>query len=613
MTCRRNCSRIPGMASVDRYGGVNREIRVILDPAAIQAQGITTAQVNQQLRQINLDFGRRPRRDRRIRTIGARARQCQDRRRARRDPDRAARRPRGAARRHRPGLDGNSEQRSISKLNGRQILSFGITRAKGASDVTTYEAAEEELRKIEKDSDGKVKFNRIYTEVDATILQYESSMEMLWEGAILAVIVVFLFLRDWRATLIAAVAIPLSAIPTFWFLDLMGFTLNFLSLLALSLVAGVLVDDAIVEIENIVRHMRMGKTAYQASIDAADEIGLAVLATTMAIVAVFLPVGLMPGISGQFFKNFGFTVVVAVLISLFVARLITPLMAAYLLQEPRPRAAWRELRHAQVPRGAALDAASIAGRRSSAASSSLALTAFLFSQLAFDFLPAAEPRLQPGAHLPAAGVDPRAGRGGVDRSASRSSRPRPRSCRSSSASTSAAPTSTSRSSEDRERTSIEIERSLGAQAVGDRRRAGQFPVAVGRRSRRRRRRRARHHAPPRRRRSRSCCWRPPTRSPTEMETLARAARAARPGRPRPARNHHPAAAGPRRRPRRDDRGAGPDDPPRDAGRHRPEQRQILARRSPGADPRRDARRMRAATSRRSKICPCRPRPAARCR
>ena len=161
-------------------------------------------------------------------------------------------------------------------------------------------------------------------------------MEMLWEGAVLAVIVVFLFLRDWRATLISAVAIPLSAIPTFWFLDLMGFTLNFLSLLALSLVAGVLVDDAIVEIENIVRHMRMGKTAYQASIDAADEIGLAVLATTMAIVAVFLPVGLMPGISGQFFKNFGFTVVVAVLISLFVARLITPLMAAYFLKGHGP-------------------------------------------------------------------------------------------------------------------------------------------------------------------------------------------------------------------------------------------------------------------------------------
>jgi multidrug efflux pump subunit AcrB len=154
----------------------------------------------------------------------------------------------------------------------------------------------------------------------------------MWEGALLAVVVVFLFLRDWRATIISAIAIPLSAIPAFYFMDLLQFSLNTLSLLALSLVAGVLVDDAIVEIENIVRHMRMGKTAYQASMDAADEIGLAVVATTSAIVAVFLPVGLMPGISGQFFKNFGFTVVVSVLLSLAVARLITPVLAAYFLK-----------------------------------------------------------------------------------------------------------------------------------------------------------------------------------------------------------------------------------------------------------------------------------------
>jgi multidrug efflux pump subunit AcrB len=157
-------------------------------------------------------------------------------------------------------------------------------------------------------------------------------MEAMIEGAILAVIVVFLFLRDWRATIIAALAIPLSAIPTFWFMELMGFTLNELSLLALSLVAGVLVDDAIVEIENIVRHMRMGKSAYQAAIDAADEIGLAVVATSLSIVAVFLPVGLMPGITGQFFKNFGLTVVAAVLLSLAVARMITPMVAAYFLK-----------------------------------------------------------------------------------------------------------------------------------------------------------------------------------------------------------------------------------------------------------------------------------------
>ena len=152
------------------------------------------------------------------------------------------------------------------------------------------------------------------------------------EGAILAVLVVWLFLRDRRATIISAIAIPLSAIPTFWFMELLGFSLNQISMLALSLVAGVLVDDAIVEIENIVRHMRMGKSAYQAAIEAADEIGLAVVATTFSIVAVFLPVGMMPGVSGQYFKNFGFTVVAAVMLSLAVARMITPMIAAYFLK-----------------------------------------------------------------------------------------------------------------------------------------------------------------------------------------------------------------------------------------------------------------------------------------
>ena len=189
----------------------------------------------------------------------------------------------------------------------------------------------------------KVQFTEIFNTVDYTKAQYHSAMDGLIEGAVLAVLVVLLFLRDIRATLISALAIPLSAIPAFWFMNLLGITLNFMSTMAMSLVAGVLVDDAIVEIENIVRHMRMGKSAYQASIDAADEIGLAVLATTMAIVAVFLPVALMPGISGQFFKAFGFTVVVSVMMSLLVARMVTPLVAAYFLRShgEQPHAAWK--------------------------------------------------------------------------------------------------------------------------------------------------------------------------------------------------------------------------------------------------------------------------------
>ncbi len=227
-------------------------------------------------------------------------------------------------------------------MNGRQLVTFMVQRAKGSSEVTAYDAAWKEIRQLEKDNP-KVHFSEIYNTVDYTQSQYKSAMEGLIEGAILAVLVVLLFLRDIRATAISALAIPLSAIPGFWLMSMMGITLNFMSTMAMGLVAGVLVDDAIVEIENIVRHMRMGKSAYQAAVDAADEIGLAVLATTMAIVAVFFPVALMPGVAGQYFKAFGFTVVLCVMMSLFVARMITPLIAAYFLRShgAQPHAAWK--------------------------------------------------------------------------------------------------------------------------------------------------------------------------------------------------------------------------------------------------------------------------------
>ena len=322
---------VSGMAQVRRAGGVNREIRIVLDPAKMQAQGITAAQVNQQLRQVNVN------------ATGGRAEVA--------GSEQAVRVLGNSQNAFTLGetqiavgggrtvkladiatvTDSYAEQRSLAKMNGRQVLSFALAKAKGASDVTVYDEAHKVIDQIEKENP-KVHFTELYTSVEYTKDQYHSALEAMLEGAVLAVLVVWLFLRDSRATIISAIAIPLSAIPAFWFMDMMGFTLNTISLLALSLVAGVLVDDAIVEIENIVRHMRMGKSAYQASIDAADEIGLAVVATTFSIVAVFLPVGLMPGVSGQFFKQFGLTVVVAVLMSLAVARLITPMIAAYFLK-----------------------------------------------------------------------------------------------------------------------------------------------------------------------------------------------------------------------------------------------------------------------------------------
>jgi multidrug efflux pump subunit AcrB len=330
-TVSRRLLGIEGMGNVNRFGGVNREIRVVLMPSALQSQGITAAQVNAQLRQLNLNAtgglteiagSRQSVRvlgnaetahqlgETQISVAGGRVIRLRDIAEVR---------------------DAASEQTSLARMNGREVVVFNFHRAKGASDITVYDEAWKEMRKIEEE-DNRIRFVEINNSVDYTKSQYKTSMLALIEGAVLAVLVVFLFLRDLRATLIAAVAIPLSAIPAFWFMDMMSINLNFLSLLALALVAGVLVDDAIVEIENIVRHMRMGKSAYQASIDAADEIGLAVVATTMSIVAVFLPVALMPGISGQFFKNFGYTVVLAVTMSLLVARMITPLIAAYFLR-----------------------------------------------------------------------------------------------------------------------------------------------------------------------------------------------------------------------------------------------------------------------------------------
>ncbi|HKR23719.1 MAG TPA: efflux RND transporter permease subunit, partial [Allosphingosinicella sp.] len=330
-TVARELLSVPGLAAVNRTGGVSREIRVILDPARLQSLGITASQVNQQLRAMNMN------------AAGGRAQIA--------GSEQSMRILGNAPSAYQLGQTqislGNgrsvqlsdiaevrdlyAEQRNYATFNGRQVLAFGIQRAQNESDIEVFRGAEERLHELA-ERNPNVRFEIRFNSVEYAEAQYESAMESLIEGAVLAVLVVFLFLRDWRATLISAIAIPLSAIPTFWFMDLLGFTLNSMTLMALGLVAGVLVDDAIVEIENIVRHMRMGKSAYQASIDAADEIGLAVVGTTFSIVAVFLPVGLMPGISGAFFKNFGFTVVASVLISLGVARLITPMMAAYFLK-----------------------------------------------------------------------------------------------------------------------------------------------------------------------------------------------------------------------------------------------------------------------------------------
>ena len=331
-TVARAIQGIRGVAQVKRGGGVDREIRVSLDPDRLMALGITAAEVSRQLKATNLDVsggrGEVGTQEQSIRTLaGASTVDALADMRIVLSNGRYVRlKDLGRV------YDGASEPRVFARLDGRPVVTFGVYRAKGFSDVVVEERVQAEVKKLGA-SHPDVTFSMIDTTVRYTKADYQSAMHTLIEGAILAVVVVFLFLRDWRATIITTLAIPLSILPTFWIMDLLGFSLNAVSLLAITLVTGILVDDAIVEIENIVRHMRQGKSPYRASIEAADEIGLAVVATTLTIAAVFVPVSFMGGIAGQYFKQFGITVAIAVLFSLAVARLITPLLAAYFLRD----------------------------------------------------------------------------------------------------------------------------------------------------------------------------------------------------------------------------------------------------------------------------------------
>ena len=330
-TIKRELQGQPGIGRIDRYGGADREIRIALNPARLDAYGITAAEVNHQLRGTNVDLGSGRGQvggnEQTIRTLGD-ARDV-----ATLSNTMIALSNGRFVRLSELGTvsDTYEEPKSFSRFNETPAVTFAVFRAKGASEVSVAETVAtnlDELRKAHPD----VSIEMVDDAVYFTYGNYEAALHTLVEGSLLAVIVVLLFLGNWRATLIAAVALPLSVIPTFWVMDLLGFSLNLVSFLALTLATGILVDDAIVEIENIARHIKMGKTPYKAALDAADEIGLAVIATSFTIIAVFVPVSFMPGIAGQYFIQFGLTVAVSVFFSLVVARLITPLMAAYLMR-----------------------------------------------------------------------------------------------------------------------------------------------------------------------------------------------------------------------------------------------------------------------------------------
>jgi multidrug efflux pump subunit AcrB len=327
---------VRGVGAVARVGGVTREVRVELDPLRLLALNATAADISRQLRQIQreasggrTDIGGLEQSVRTIATVQSAEEIARmdivlsDGRRVRLDQVAKV-------------SDTVAEQRSAALLNGKPVVGFEITRSKGAGEVEVADGVRAQLDKL-KAEHPHVQITEAFNFVDPVVDNFEGSMHLLIEGAILAVLVVFLFLRDWRATLVSATALPLSIIPAFLAMYLFGFTINVVTLLSLSLVVGILVDDAIVEIENIMRHLRMGKTPYQASMEAADEIGLAVIATTFTLIAVFLPTAFMGGVPGKFFVQFGWTAAIAVFFSLVVARMLTPMMAAYLLRAPEKK------------------------------------------------------------------------------------------------------------------------------------------------------------------------------------------------------------------------------------------------------------------------------------
>lgn len=322
---------VPGVGQVKRVGGVDREIVVTLQPDRLAAYGITAADVSRQLKNINQDVpgGKATigRGEQSIRTLGAAASvgELRELQIALKDGRAVRLSDLGAVE------DASGEPAQDAYADGERVVAFQVLRAVGSSSVEVARKVEGAIARISAEHPS-IEVRKFSSTVQFTLESYYASVEALIVGALLAVVVVFWFLRDWRATLISAVAMPLSVIPTFYFMSWFGFTLNLITLLGLSLVVGILVDDAIVEVENIVRHMQMGKSPMQAALEAADEIGLAVVATTLTIVAVFVPVSFMSSVPGQFFRQFGISVAIAVLFSLLVARLLTPVMGAYFMK-----------------------------------------------------------------------------------------------------------------------------------------------------------------------------------------------------------------------------------------------------------------------------------------
>ncbi|MDD4945120.1 MAG: efflux RND transporter permease subunit, partial [Rhodoferax sp.] len=327
-TLKKRLENVRGVGSVALVGGNKREINVYLNPQALEAFGITPEQVVTAVRNENQDYPvgsiRSSAQDRVIQ-IAARVQRPEDFGRI------IVSRKNGAPVRVNQLArvsDGEQEIESLALYNGQRTLLLNVQKSQDENTIAVVDGLNATLKELQKQLPPGVKLMQITDGSRQIRVSVANVRQTLIEGALLTVLIVFLFLNSWRSTVITGLTLPIALIGTFFFMNLLGFTINMITMMALSLCVGLLIDDAIVVRENIVRHVQMGKSAFNASLDGTGEIGLAVLATTLSIVAVFLPIGFMGGIIGKFFHEFGLTIVAAVLISMFVSFTLDPMLSS---------------------------------------------------------------------------------------------------------------------------------------------------------------------------------------------------------------------------------------------------------------------------------------------
>lgn len=325
---KKRLENVRGVGAVNLVGATPREINIYLDPAALDAYGITPGQVVNAVRSENQDLpvgAIRSLQQERVVQIDARVRNPQD------FADLIVSRKGGAA--IRLGQlariqDGAQELESLALYNGQRTLLLSVQKAQEENTIAVVQGLDAAVQALQAELPAGIRLEKVSDAARPIQVAVDNVRQTLIEGAMLTVLIVFLFLNSWRSTVITGLTLPIALIGTFFFMQAFGFTINMVTLMALSLCVGLLIDDAIVVRENIVRHVQMGKTPFQAALDGTQEIGLAVLATTLSIVAVFLPIGFMDGIIGKFFHEFGITIVAAVLISMFVSFTLDPMLSS---------------------------------------------------------------------------------------------------------------------------------------------------------------------------------------------------------------------------------------------------------------------------------------------